>query len=131
MSLSIMMLSCLIIHMFCQLLSNARTTCSSLSNTAGFLFYYLHQKLQSALVGQWYICSTLDYWSTGRHRSCTRGMIHNKIHFLIPGCPPIIIYSFTMQHHGLKHHSFQSGLWKLPTEKLLAMVPWENYSLVF
>ena len=38
-------------------------------------------------------------------RSCTRGMILNKIHHFRPGClgPSIAL---KVQNHGLKHHSF-------------------------
>ena len=40
-----------------------------------------------------------------RNQSCTRGMIHNKIHFINPCCPwPN--FSYTVQNHGIKYHLF-------------------------
>ena len=38
-------------------------------------------------------------------RSCTRSMIHNKIHLINPSCPRPNI-ALQLQNCGLKHHSF-------------------------
>ena len=54
----------------------------------------------------WYNSSALDCWSTGlSDRSCTRGMIHAKIHLISRGCPRSSI-ALQVQNRGLKHHSF-------------------------
>ena len=51
----------------------------------------------------WYSDSGLDCGSTGRaNQSCTRGMFHNKIHLISPGCPWSSI-ALQIQNDALKH----------------------------
>ena len=42
-------------------------------------------------------------------RSCTRGMLHNKIHLTSPSCPLPSI-ALQVQNRGLKHQSFKDDL---------------------
>ena len=45
-------------------------------------------------------------WSSSESLGfCTRGMIHNKIHPISPGCPQPSI-ALQVQKRGLEHHSF-------------------------
>ena len=59
------------------------------------------------------------------NRSCSRGMLHNKIHLISPGCP----WPSTVQIYCLNHHSttcdtsfFYSELTKLDVKAIMSVV---------
>ena len=69
--------------------------------------------LRASFWNSWFSChrgshsTALARWTavtSSNERSCTRGMIHTKIHLFSLGSP--VQYSLTVQNSGLKHQTF-------------------------
>ena len=74
---------------------------------------YLHKSaLTLSILGVCYYLHNVSI--PGSDRSCTRGMVHNKIHLINPCCPGPSI-ALQVQNRGLKqHHSFILYPWLIP-----------------